>query len=72
MADVLNPTINSKDNLYLFLNTVKSDELRRVLIDQLNRILTVGALELSDNASQQSREQFFTAIEELIDKRLQG
>ena len=71
MPDILDPTMNSRDNLHRFLDAVENAELRQVLRNQLNQILTVGARGLSDDVSEQSREQFFRAIEELIEMRLQ-
>jgi len=72
MPDTLDPAMNSRDNLDCFLDAVESTELRQMLRDQLNQILTVGARGLSDDVSQQSREQFFRAIEELVEMRLQA
>jgi hypothetical protein len=70
MADILQPDKNSRENLKLFIDSIADDDVRDLIRSNLDRILTVGTLEIDTNTSQANRDLFFKAVEDLIHRKL--
>lgn len=43
MADILKPDRNSHENILLFINTIEDEQIKKVMIDNLEHILLAGA-----------------------------
>lgn len=69
MTDILKPDKTSRENILLFLDSIDDEELRKVMIDNLDHILMVGA---DIDSDRNHRNTFFQAISQLIESRITG
>ncbi len=69
MPDILKPDKNSRENILLFLDTIEDEDLRQLLIDNIEHILLVGA---EQDQNRNHRTTFFQAIEQLIETKSSG
>jgi hypothetical protein len=69
MPGILKPEKSSNENILLFLETVEDEELRELIINNIENILAVGA---DEDADRSLRTSFFDAISRLIEKRTGG
>jgi hypothetical protein len=65
MPDVLQPEQTSRENIQLFFESIEDEGLRRLLEENLEQILEIGA-------GRGNREAFFVAVSNLIEEKLRG
>lgn len=65
MANVLQPDKTSNENILLFLDSIEDEDLRQLLLGNLDEILAIGA-------GRGNRDAFFEAVSVLIDEKLRG
>ena len=65
MANVLQPDKTGRENIQLFLESIEDEDLRRLLHENLDQILAIGA-------GRGDRESFFVAVSNLIEERMRG
>lgn len=63
MPGVLQPDKTSRENIRIFLESIEDEDLKYLIIENLDQILAIGA-------DRGDRESFFIAIKELIEKRI--
>jgi|WetSurMetagenome_2_1015567.scaffolds.fasta_scaffold540640_2 hypothetical protein len=66
MPDILRPDKSSRENILLFLDIIEDADLRKLMIDNLEHILGVGA---DQDQNRNHRNSFFQAIEQLIETK---
>lgn len=69
MSGILRPEKSSRENIFLFLETIEDEELRKLIKSNIENILAVGA---DEDADRSHRTSFFDAISSLIEKRTGG
>jgi len=69
MPEVLQPDKTSRENIQLFLDSIEDEELRQLIEENLDQILAIGA---ERGSTQDQRETFFSAVSDMIEKRLRG
>jgi len=69
MPEVLQPDRTSRENIQLFLDSIEDEDLRRLIEENLDQILAIGA---ERGSTQDQRETFFSAVSDLIEERLRG
>lgn len=70
MVDLLQAVNLSRDNITTFLDSIEDEAVRRLLSEHIEDVLNVGSRATTDPATQESRQQFFAAMQGLIDSRL--
>jgi hypothetical protein len=63
VANILQPDRTSRENIHLFLNTIEDEDLKQLLLTNLNQILSIGA-------GGGDRESFFSILNNLIEERV--
>ena len=69
MPETLQPDKTSRENIRLFLESIEDVDLRRLIGDNLDHILAIGA---QKGPIQTHRETFFVAVSSLIEERLRS
>ena len=66
MPDIMQPDKSSRENIALFLETIGDEEIRHLIQNHLDEILSVGA----ETQNQDQRQVFMRAVKTLIENRV--